>query len=97
MTPINDGKLIRISVPQLTEERRKEIVKIINKTAEEYRVAIRNERRTLVDGIKKAEKDKVITEDDRKKAENEAQKITDTYIKKVDECISLKEKEIMQI
>ena len=97
MTPINDGKLIRISVPQLTEERRKEIVKIINKTAEEYRVAIRNERRTLVDGIKKAEKDKIITEDDRKKAENEAQKITDTYIKKVDECISLKEKEIMQI
>ncbi|MCL1972626.1 MAG: ribosome recycling factor [Endomicrobia bacterium] len=97
MTPINDGKLIRISVPQLTEERRKEIVKAINKTAEDYRVAIRNERRNIVDGIKKAEKDKLITEDDRKKAENEAQKVTDTYIKKIDECIALKEKEIMQI
>ena len=97
MTPINDGKLIRISVPQLTEERRKEIVKVINKTAEDYRVAIRNERRNIVDGIKKAEKDKLITEDDRKKSENEAQKVTDTYIKKIDECIALKEKEIMQI
>ena len=97
MTPINDGKLIRISVPQLTEERRKEIAKTISKTAEDYRVAIRNERRNLVDGIKKAEKDKLITEDDRKKSENEAQKITDTYIKKIDECIALKEKEIMQI
>lgn len=97
MTPINDGKLIRISVPQLTEERRKEIVKVMSKTAEDYRVAVRNERRVLVDGIKKAEKDKLITEDDRKKAENEAQKITDTYIKKIDECIALKEKEIMQI
>jgi ribosome recycling factor len=97
MSPINDGKLIRISVPQLTEERRKEIVRTIGKTAEDYRVAIRNERRNLVDGIKKAEKDKLITEDDRKKAENEAQKITDIYIKKIDECIALKEKEIMQI
>ncbi|MDR2426317.1 MAG: ribosome recycling factor [Endomicrobium sp.] len=97
MTPINDGKLIRISVPQLTEERRKEIVKVINKMAEDYRVAVRNERRVLVDGIKKAEKDKLITEDDRKKAENEAQKVTDAYIKKIDECIALKEKEIMQI
>ena len=97
MTPVNDGKVIRISVPQLTEERRKEIVKTINKTAEDYRVAIRNERRVLVDGIKKAEKDKLITEDDRKKSENEAQKVTDNYIKKVDECIAIKEKEIMQI
>jgi len=96
-TPINDGKLIRISVPPLTEERRKEIVKSINKTAEDYRVAVRNERRTLVDGIKKAEKDKLITEDDKKKSENEAQKVTDSYIKKIDELIALKEKEVMQI
>ncbi|MCL2335272.1 MAG: ribosome recycling factor [Endomicrobia bacterium] len=96
-TPINDGKLIRISVPPLTEERRKEIVKSINKTAEDYRVAVRNERRVLVDGIKKAEKDKLITEDDRKKSENEAQKVTDSYIKKIDELIALKEKEVMQI
>ena len=97
MSPVNDGKLIRISVPQLTEERRKEIAKTINKTAEEYRVAVRNERRILVEAIKKAEKDKTITEDDRKKFETEAQKITDLYVKKIDECITLKEKEIMQI
>jgi len=97
MAPINDGKLIRISVPQLTEERRKEIAKTISKTAEEYRVAVRNERRILVDGIKKGEKDKVITEDDRKKLETEAQKTTDNYIKKIDELIAAKEKEIMQI
>ncbi len=97
MTPINDGKVVRISVPPLTEERRKEIAKSINKMAEDYRVAIRNERRVLVDGIKKAEKDKAITEDERKKSENEAQKVTDEYIKKIDECIALKEKEIMQI
>jgi ribosome recycling factor len=97
MTPINDGKLIRISVPQLTEDRRKEIAKSINKTSEEYRVAVRNERRVLVDGIKKGEKDKIITEDDRKKLETEAQKTTDNYIKKIDELIAAKEKEIMQI
>jgi ribosome recycling factor len=97
MTPVNDGKLIRISVPPLTQERRKEIAKSINKTAEEYRVAVRNERRVLVDGIKKGEKDKIITEDDRKKLETEAQKTTDNYIKKIDELITAKEKEIMQI
>lgn len=97
ITPVNDGKVIRISVPPLTEERRKEIAKSIGKTAEEYRVAVRNERRVLVDGIKKAEKDKVITEDDRKKSETDAQKLTDGYINKIDELIAQKEKEIMQI
>lgn len=97
MTPINDGKLIRISVPPLTEDRRKEIAKSISKMAEDYRVAIRNERRVVVDGIKKAEKEKTINEDDRKKYETEAQKLTDTYIKTIDESIALKEKEVMQI
>ncbi|MDR2860830.1 MAG: ribosome recycling factor [Elusimicrobiota bacterium] len=97
MTPINDGKLIRISVPPLTEERRREIAKSIGKLAEEFRVAVRNERRNLVESIKKAEKDKTITEDDKKKAEVQAQKVTDLYIKKIDESIALKEKEIMQI
>ncbi len=97
MTPVNDGKIIRISVPSLTEERRKEIAKSISKMAEEFRVAIRNERRVLVDGIKKSEKDKVISEDERKKYETEAQKVTDSYIKKIDDSIALKEKEIMQI
>jgi ribosome recycling factor len=97
MTPINDGKVIRISVPSLTEERRKEIAKSIGKMAEDYKVAIRNERRNLVDAVKKAEKDKEITEDDRKKQEVSAQKITDDFVKKIDDCISQKEKEIMQI
>lgn len=97
LTPINDGKLIRISIPPLTEERRKELAKAIGKLAEEFRVAIRNERRNLLEAIKKSEKDKIITEDERKKAENQAQKITDVYIKKIDESIALKEKEIMRI
>ncbi|MDR1104675.1 MAG: ribosome recycling factor [Endomicrobium sp.] len=97
MTPVNDGKIIRISVPPLTEERRKEIAKSISRMAEDFRVAVRNERRVLVENIKKLEKDKVITEDGRKKFETDAQKVTDDYIKKIDESIALKEKEVMQI
>lgn len=97
LTPMNDGKIIRISVPALTEDRRKEIAKSIGKMAEDYKVAIRNERRILVDAIKKAEKEKSIAEDDRKKQEIQAQKITDDFIKKIDECIALKSKEVMQI
>jgi ribosome recycling factor len=95
--PLNDGKIIRISVPLLTEERRKEIVKSIVRMSEDFKVAIRNERRVLVENIKKLEKNKVITEDDKKKFESEAQKITDEYIMKIEEYISIKEKEIMQI
>jgi ribosome recycling factor len=97
MTPINDGKIIRIPVPPLTEERRKEIAKSISKMAEDFRVAVRNERRVLVENIKKLAKDKVITEDDKKKFEAQAQKITDDHIKKIDEAIASKEKEVMQI
>jgi ribosome recycling factor len=97
MTPVNDGKLIRISVPHLTQERRKEISKSISKMAEEFRVAVRNERRVLVENIKKFEKDKVITEDDKEKFEIEAQKITDSYIEKIDDSIAVKEKEVMQV
>jgi ribosome recycling factor len=97
MVPVNDGKLIRISVPHLTQERRKEIAKYIGKMAEEFRVAVRNERRVLVENIKKLEKNKVITEDDKKKLEVQAQKITDGYIKKIDDSIAVKEKEIMQV
>ncbi|GHT58330.1 ribosome-recycling factor [Endomicrobiia bacterium] len=97
MTPINDGKIIRIPVPPLTEERRKEIAKSINRMAEDFRVAVRNERRDLVENIKKLEKDKVITEDDKKKFETKAQKVTDGYIKKIDDAVASKEKEIMQI
>jgi ribosome recycling factor len=97
MTPINDGKLIRISVPRLTQERRKEIAKSIGKMAEEFRVAVRNERRILVENIKKLAKDKIITEDDKKKLEAEVQKITDGYIEKIDDSITVKEKEVMQV
>jgi ribosome recycling factor len=97
VTPVNDGQVIRISIPSLTEERRKEIVKSVSRMAEDFRVTIRNERRILIENIKKLEKDKVITEDDRKKFERDAQKMTDNYIKKVDESIVLKEKEVMQI
>jgi ribosome recycling factor len=97
MTPINDGKIIRIMVPPLTEERRKEIAKSISKMAEDFRIAIRNERRNLVENIKKLEKNKTITEDDKKKFEAQAQKITNDYIKKIDDAIASKEKEVMQI
>jgi ribosome recycling factor len=97
MNPINDGKLIRINVPSLTQDRRKEIAKSISRLAEDFRVVIRNERRTLLENIKKLEKDKVITEDDRKKFESETQMITNNFIKLIDELIASKEKEIMQI
>jgi ribosome recycling factor len=97
MMPINDGKTVRVSVYPLTEERRKEIVKSISRMAEDFRVAVRNERRILVDNIKKLEKDRAITEDSRKKFESAAQKITDNYIKKISESVALKEKEVMRI
>jgi ribosome recycling factor len=95
--PATDGNVIRLVVPQLTEERRKEIIKSVGKLAEEFRVAIRSERRAVVQTIKESEKDKKITEDERDRAEEEAQKITDTYIKKVDELVSIKEKEMMEV
>ena len=97
LTPVNDGKIIRITIPALTEERRKEIIKTVNKMSEDYKVAIRNERRHIVDGIKKAEKDKLITEDDKKKYEVESQKLTDNYIKKIEEVVALKEQDLMKI
>ncbi|MCA6072011.1 MAG: ribosome recycling factor [Endomicrobium sp.] len=97
MNPVNDGKLIRIVIPHPTEERRKEIAKSIGRMAEDFRVAVRNERRVLVENIKKLEKDKVITEDDKKKFEAVAQKITDGYIKTIDEIVVAKEKEVMQM
>ena len=97
LTPVNDGKLIRISIPALTEERRKEIIKVVNKMSEDYKVAIRNERRNIIDQIKQAEKNKEITEDDRKKYENDSQKLTDTYIKKVEEMDKQEEEDLMKI
>lgn len=97
LTPINDGKLIRISIPALTEERRKEIIKVVNKMSEDYKIAIRNERRRIVDEIKKLEKEKSITEDERKKHETDVQKLTDNYIAKIEELVKNKEKDLLEI
>lgn len=97
LTPMNDGKIIRIVVPPLTEERRKQLVKVIKKKAEEARIAIRNIRRELNEEIKKSEKEKNISEDDAKRLQSEIQKITDSFISKIDELIKNKEKEIMAV
>lgn len=97
LTPINDGKIIRISIPPLTEERRKELAKVAKKYSEDAKVAVRNVRRDGNDQLKKLEKNKSLTEDDLKKATEEMQKLTDKYIAKVDERSQKKEKEIMEI
>ena len=97
LTPVNDGKVIRINIPQLTEERRKELVKIVKKITEEYRVAIRNHRRDAIDTIKKQKKNKEISEDEQFKLQDEAQKETDSYIAKIDEVAAEKENEVMEV
>jgi len=97
LTPANDGKVIRINIPILTEERRKQLVKVVRKRAEESKVAVRNIRRDSNDELKKLEKEKHVSEDDVKKEQEEIQKITDTFIKKVDEIVEHKEKEIMEV
>lgn len=97
LTPNSDGIVIRLSIPQLTQERRSELVKVIHKKAEEGRVAIRNLRRDANDAAKKLEKDKVISEDETKKSQEEIQKLTDKYIKEVDRIMAAKEKEIMEV
>ena len=97
LNPMNDGKLIRISIPQLTEERRKELVKLIKKISEEYRVAIRNSRREAIDNLKKQKSNKEIPEDDFFKLQDEAQKETDSFINKIDETLADKEKEVMEV
>jgi ribosome recycling factor len=94
--PQNDGNIIRIPVPPLTEERRKEFVKLSKKYSEEGKVAIRNIRRDQMEALKKAEKDKSITEDDRKRGEDEIQKLTDQFIKQIDGFQAAKEKELME-
>jgi ribosome recycling factor len=97
LTPQNDGKLIRISIPALTEERRKEIVKSVKKMGEEAKVAIRNQRREANDLIKKNEKDKKFTEDESKKLQEQVQKKTDLKIAEVDKVIEAKEKEVLTV
>jgi ribosome recycling factor len=99
ITPSNDGKIIRLSIPPLTEERRQQIVKHAKKLAEDARVAVRNIRRDVNDDIKKKSKDKVVhvSEDEVKKLQDEIQKTTDNYIKKIDDLLAHKEKEIMTV
>lgn len=97
MTPMNDGKIIRLRVPDLTEERRKDLAKQTKKIVEEARVAVRMARRDANEEVKKALKDKAISEDESKKSETEIQKLTDDYIKKVDAISDEKEKSIMTI
>ncbi|HZQ71095.1 MAG TPA: ribosome recycling factor [Terriglobales bacterium] len=97
LNPMNDGKLIRVPVPPLTQERRKDMVKHLHKVLEEHRTAIRNIRRDGNDAIKKAMKDKKITEDDEKRAMEEIQKLTDDEIKKMEDMSKAKEKEVMEI
>jgi len=97
VNPNNDGKVIRIAIPPLTEERRKEFVKIAKNMAEQNRVSLRNTRRDANDELKKAEKDGTISEDDLKRAEDEVQKLTDSYVAQVNELFEEKEKEILDI
>ena len=97
LTPMNDGKLIRINIPALTEERRKQLVKVVKKEAEDAKVAVRNIRRDINEELKKLEKEKHVSEDEIKKEHDEVQKITDSFVKKVDELLEHKEKEIMEV
>jgi len=97
INPSNDGKIIRLSIPLLTEERRKDLMKIVKKTGEDAKIALRNERREANDTLKKMNKNKELTEDDLKRAEDEVQKLTDKYTEIIDDLISQKEGEIMEV
>ncbi|MET3616511.1 ribosome recycling factor [Peptoniphilus olsenii] len=97
INPSNDGKLIRLVIPQLTEERRKDLVKVVGKYSEEGKVSIRNIRRDSMEEIKKAEKNKEISEDEKIMYEEDIQKLTDKYIKEIDKITEAKEKELMEI
>lgn len=97
LTPNNDGKIIRLNLPPLTEERRRELVKVVHNYLEDSRVAIRNIRRDLIKDLRDFEKEKMISEDDLKYAEEELQKLTDKYIEQIDSIGAKKEKEIMEV
>lgn len=94
ITPTNDGKVIRLSVPPLTDERRAELDKILKKIAEDGRVSLRTGRHSAIEHIRKLEKDKLVTEDEKFKSQDEIQKLTDKYIKEIDNHLAAKEKEI---
>src|SRR5499427_7544128 len=97
LNPANDGKMVRLPIPPLTEERRKELVKKLHGAAEHHRVSVRNIRRDGNEAVKKLLKDKKVTEDDDKRAHDEIQKLTDGYMQKIDQAAKSKEKEIMEI
>jgi len=97
LNPMSDGKVIRVPVPPMTEERRKEVVKQLNKTLEDHKTAIRNIRRDGNDHIKKAAKDKLISADDEKRASEEVQQLTDAEIKRIEDLFKAKEREIMTV
>ena len=97
INPANDGKVIRLIFPELTEERRKELAKVIRKKAEESKVAVRSIRRDAMEDIKKQKKDNLLTEDDQKKLEEKVQKLTDEKVKEIDAIAQAKEKEIMSV
>lgn len=97
LTPNSDGQLIRMAIPPLTEDRRKEMVKMLKRMAEEAKVAVRNIRRDANDAVKKLAKDKEISEDDAKRVEKEIQDLTDKFVARADEVVAVKEKEVMEI
>jgi ribosome recycling factor len=97
LTPMNDGKLIRLSIPRLTEERRRELVRVVARRVEEARVAIRNLRRDALKDLQEFEKEKMISEDDFFRAKDEVQALTDEYIQKIDEIGQRKEEEVMEV
>jgi ribosome recycling factor len=97
LNPGNDGKIIRVPIPQLTEERRKEFVKKLHHVAEEHRVGLRNIRRDANEHVKKLLKDKLISEDDDRRAHDEIQKLTDGYVQKLEQAAKAKEKDIMEV
>jgi ribosome recycling factor len=97
LNPNSDGTIIRLQIPTLTEDRRKDLIKVVRKMAEEYRVALRNERRDAVEQLKKSEKAKEISEDDRSAGDQEIQKLTDSFVKRVDELLTAKERDIMEV
>jgi ribosome recycling factor len=97
INPASDGHIIRLPIPSLTEERRKDLVRLVHQMAEEGKVAIRNVRRDAIEHLRKAEKDHGISQDDQHNAENEIQKMTDKFIKIVDDSMRTKEKEVMEV
>jgi len=97
INPVADSELVRLPIPPLTQERRKELAKVVGKQTEEARVAVRSARRDAMDMVKDAEKDKQITEDERKNGEKKIQELTDKYIAMIDDIAKVKEKEIMEL